>query len=137
MRLEQVATHRRNRNLVLALAWLLVLGGYFSFEPFVTAAGALIVNGYAWFLMYTDKRLAKGKAGGFPRPAFCSSLFSEEDRGHWRGCCCTATKPGMPPSCFLSHCFVYCKSRWSSGSADNKARTSCATNDARFFFVFP
>ncbi|MED1723362.1 DUF1294 domain-containing protein [Brevibacillus parabrevis] len=75
MRREQVATHRRNRNLVLALAWLLVLGGYFSFEPFVTAAGALIVNGYAWFLMYTDKRLAKRKSWRIPEAGLLLVAF--------------------------------------------------------------
>ncbi|MCG5252529.1 DUF1294 domain-containing protein [Brevibacillus agri] len=75
MRHEQVAIHRRNRNLVLAAGWLLVLAGYFSYEAIVVAAGALVLNGYAWFLMRADKRLAKKKSWRIPEASLLLAAF--------------------------------------------------------------
>ncbi|MGZ0052578.1 DUF1294 domain-containing protein [Brevibacillus gelatini] len=75
MRNEHVATHRRNRNLVLSAGWLLVLAGYFSSEMFVMAAGALVLNGYAWFLMQADKRLAKRKSWRIPEASLLLTAF--------------------------------------------------------------
>ncbi|MFD2370286.1 DUF1294 domain-containing protein [Brevibacillus sp. GCM10020057] len=55
---NQLQAHRRNRNLLLAAGWALVLAGAGTPMPWLIAAGGLLLNGYAYFLMRTDKRLA-------------------------------------------------------------------------------
>ncbi|GAB1530189.1 MULTISPECIES: DUF1294 domain-containing protein [Brevibacillus] len=68
---QQLAAHRRNFMLLLVISWALLLVGYFNSNVWVLAAGALLVNGYAYYLMQADKRLAKEK--GFRVPEM--SLF--------------------------------------------------------------
>ncbi|MED1780321.1 DUF1294 domain-containing protein [Brevibacillus fortis] len=63
---QQLAAHRRNFVLVLIISWALLLVGYFNSNVWVLAAGALLLNGYAYFLMQADKRLAKEKGFRIP-----------------------------------------------------------------------
>jgi uncharacterized membrane protein YsdA (DUF1294 family) len=57
---QQLKLHRRNRNLMLAVAWILIVMSLFSFATlWVFVTGIVLVNGYAWFLMARDKALAK------------------------------------------------------------------------------
>ncbi|MGN7471331.1 DUF1294 domain-containing protein [Brevibacillus sp. SAFN-007a] len=85
MKNEQVATHRRHRHGVLAAGGLLVLAGYFSYEPFVVAAGALVLNGYAWLLMRADKRLAKRNGWRIPEASLFLVAFLGGAPGAWAG----------------------------------------------------
>ncbi|MGG1661881.1 DUF1294 domain-containing protein [Brevibacillus sp. NRS-1366] len=68
---RQLALHRRNRNLLLAIGWVLLLGGYAQSALWLLAAGGLLLNGYAWYLMKADKRLAPRRSFRIPE----ASLF--------------------------------------------------------------
>lgn len=63
---QLLAAHRRNFMLILIISWALILAGYFNLNMWVLAAGALLLNGYAYYLMQADKRLAKEKGFRIP-----------------------------------------------------------------------
>lgn len=63
----QLKLHRRNRNMLLAAAWGLNLAGLFSLPtPWLLVAGLALLNGYAWYLMASDKDRAKANRFRIP-----------------------------------------------------------------------
>ncbi|SFK86327.1 DUF1294 domain-containing protein [Brevibacillus centrosporus] len=68
---EQLHSHRRNRNLLLAVGWVLVIAGCVSSILWLWGAGGLLLNGYAYYLMAIDKRLAPKRSFRIPE----ASLF--------------------------------------------------------------
>lgn len=55
---RKLAAHKRNRNLLLALGWALLIAGFVTPMLWLAGAGGLLLNGYAYGLMAADKRLA-------------------------------------------------------------------------------
>ena len=72
---RQLALHRRNRNLLLVLGWVLLLGGYALPEMWLLLAGGVLLNGYAWYLMKIDKRLAPRRGFRIPEASLLGVAF--------------------------------------------------------------
>jgi uncharacterized membrane protein YsdA (DUF1294 family) len=63
---RQLASHRRNRNVLLAAAWVLLIGGWVSSYSWLMAGGGLLGNVYAYYLMAVDKQLAPKRGFRIP-----------------------------------------------------------------------
>jgi len=63
---SQLIAHRKHRNLLLAAGWVLVLAGCVTPMRWLLLAGSLLLNGYAYYLMQIDKRLAPRRGFRIP-----------------------------------------------------------------------
>lgn len=63
---RQLAAHKRNRNLILVVGWALMVVGYVTPMLWMAGVGGLLLNGYAYYLMAVDKRLAPKRGFRIP-----------------------------------------------------------------------
>ncbi|MFP3389383.1 DUF1294 domain-containing protein [Brevibacillus sp. SIMBA_040] len=72
---KQVTRHRRNRNLLLGIGWVMLLAGSVLAIWWLAVAGGVLLNGYAWSLMKIDKHLAPRRGFRIPEASLLLVAF--------------------------------------------------------------
>ncbi|GAA4704521.1 DUF1294 domain-containing protein [Brevibacillus fulvus] len=114
MRIEaKLQKHRRVRNGWLAASWVLFLAGWAAGWPSLWGTGLLLVNGYALWLMATDKKSAKTARFRIPEGSLLLLAATGAPAGILLGMLLFhhKTKHRMfqiiPPLCFLMYVAVF------------------------------